>query len=173
MGVVDHRRALGGVKTFHDDFSLAMSLEDLKFIQEYFKDDEKRNPYETEIKVLDTYWSDHCRHTTFETEITNTNFSMDKITHQIENTFKDYLRTKDILGRTEKPVTLMDIATINTRLEKSQGNLNDLEISEEVSLTEVIELIRVGIEYNTNIKATIIIAPEITTLRPIHSPLLY
>lgn len=126
-----------GLKKVHTGYSLAMSLEDLEFIQDYFKNEEKRNPYETEIKVLDTYWSDHCRHTTFETEIVKTEFSLDRITHQIENTFKDYIKSRNKLDRTNKPITLMDLATINTRIEKSQGNLEDLEISEEVNAASI------------------------------------
>ena len=122
---------------FHNEYGLAMNLADLKFIQDYFKNDENRNPYETEIRVLDTYWSDHCRHTTFETEIKNTEFSLDKITHRIEDTFKDYLATRQKLGREHKPVTLMDIATINSRLEKSKGNLDDQEVSEEVNAASI------------------------------------
>lgn len=125
------------LETYHSDLSLAMSLGDLKFVQRYFKKDEKRNPFITELKVLDTYWSDHCRHTTFETEIKNVDFSQDKITYQIEKTFLDYLETRNVLGRSEKPVTLMDIATINARLEKAKGNLNDLEISEEVNAASI------------------------------------
>lgn len=122
---------------FHGQYGLAMNLADLQFIQEYFKNEEQRDPYETEVRVLDTYWSDHCRHTTFETEIKNTEFSLDKITHRIENTFKDYLNTRRKLGRENKPVTLMDIATINAKLEQSKNNLEDLEISEEINAASI------------------------------------
>lgn len=126
-----------GLESFHKQFGLAMSYEDLVFIQEYFDKEELRDPFETEIKVLDTYWSDHCRHTTFETEIKNTVFSLDRITHQIELTFKDYIKTREQLGRGNKPITLMDIATINARLEKSSDNLNDLEVSEEINAASI------------------------------------
>ena len=126
-----------GLSSVHNEYSLAMSDEDLQFIQEYFINEEKRDPSETEIKVLDTYWSDHCRHTTFETEIVGTDFSLDKITHHIEDVFKDYLSTRSKLGRTNKPITLMDIATINSRIEKSEGNLDDLEVSEEVNAASI------------------------------------
>jgi phosphoribosylformylglycinamidine synthase len=122
---------------FHIEYGLAMNEEDLQFIQNYFKNEEKRDPYETEIRVLDTYWSDHCRHTTFETEIKNTEFSLDKITHKIEDTFKDYLETREKLGRDTKPITLMDLATINVKLEQSKNNLEDLEVSEEINAASI------------------------------------
>ncbi len=116
--------------------SLAMSIEDFIFVQEYFID-EGRNPYETEIRVLDTYWSDHCRHTTFETEITSIDFGDDSLSKKIEASFISYLKDRETLGRTEKPVTLMDIATINAKKELKKGNLDDLEISEEINAASV------------------------------------
>lgn len=119
------------------DLGLAMNFEDFKFIQNYFKTEENRNPFETEIRVLDTYWSDHCRHTTFETEIKNVEFEIGSINEQIENVFTSYLSVKNELGRTHKPVTLMDLATINARHEASVGNLEDLEISEEINAASI------------------------------------
>ncbi len=125
------------LKKFYNEFQFAMSFDDLRFVQRYFKDGEKRNPYETELRVLDTYWSDHCRHTTFETEITNIIFEKSKISERVQKSFEDYLKTRDLLGRSEKPITLMDIATINAKLEKKQGNLDDIEISEEVNAASI------------------------------------
>lgn len=121
----------------YTELSLAMTIDDFKFIQSYFRNDEKRDPSITEIKVLDTYWSDHCRHTTFETEIVEAEFEMNRITHQIELAFKSYLTMKSKLNREHKPITLMDIATINARYEKSNGNLSDLEVSEEVNAASI------------------------------------
>jgi phosphoribosylformylglycinamidine synthase len=118
------------------DLDLAMSFEDFKFIQSYFIQ-EQRNPSETEIRVLDTYWSDHCRHTTFETEITDVDFSKDTLSKRIEDTFLSYLRDRDALERKHKPITLMDIATINAKVEYSKGNLGDLEISEEINAASI------------------------------------
>ena len=109
------------------EMSLAMSDADLYHIQKYFVNEEHREPTITEIRMLDTYWSDHCRHTTFETELRDINFH-DEFVFEA---FKDYLEMRDELNRTEKPVTLMDMATINARYEKKRGNLNDLEVSEE------------------------------------------
>ncbi len=116
--------------------NLAMSLADFKFIQEYFKQ-EQRDPTETEIRVLDTYWSDHCRHTTFETHLKNITFSNDGLTKEIEETFKDYLETRKLLGRENRPITLMDIATINAKYERHNHNLEDLEISEEINAASI------------------------------------
>jgi phosphoribosylformylglycinamidine synthase len=124
------------LKELYYDFSFAMSFLDLQFVQSYFID-EGRDPHETELKVLDTYWSDHCRHTTFETEITNTTFKDNQISKKIEDSFKDYLKDREKLNRTHKPVTLMDIATINTRIERNNNNLDDLEISEEINAASI------------------------------------
>ncbi len=125
------------LKALHKAYGLAMSLEDLIFIQKYFETDEKRDPSETELKVLDTYWSDHCRHTTFETEIKDVTFTKDELGKEIEEAFNDYIQTRKELNRDYKPVTLMDIATINTKYELSRNNLNDLEISEEVNAASI------------------------------------
>ncbi len=133
-GFIDFNEA--ELKTFYENNNLAMTFDDLKFIQDYFKNDENRNPYETEIKVLDTYWSDHCRHTTFETMIKDVVFEKGKITEMIEKSFIDYLDTRNKLG-IKKPVTLMDIATINSKLERTNGNLDDLEISDEVNACSI------------------------------------
>ncbi len=124
------------LKTFYKENNLAMSFDDLKYIQEYFKTDENRNPYETEIKVFDTYWSDHCRHTTFETMINEVTFEKGKISEMIEKSFDKYLETRNKLG-IKKPITLMDIATINSKLERNSGNLDDLEISDEVNACSI------------------------------------
>ncbi len=122
------------LREFHGKMGLAMSLEDLKFIQQYFANDEKRDPSDTEIKLLDTYWSDHCRHTTFETAITDIDVQGGNIyKEQIENALREYLAVRDeMYGKdTQRPVTLMDLASINGKYEYKRGNLPDKEISEE------------------------------------------
>lgn len=121
---------------FYDDMSLAMSFDDLRFIQEYFKS-ESRDPFETELKVLDTYWSDHCRHTTFETEISTTVFGKSNLSTRIKESFQKYLEDRNYLERTHKPITLMDLATVNARIEKKRCNLDDLEISEEINAASI------------------------------------
>ena len=90
---------------------LAMSLEDLIFTQDYFRDQENRNPSITEIKMLDTYWSDHCRHTTFATKIESVEFEEQNV---ISETYKQYQATRnEVYGSdTQCPETLMDIALI-------------------------------------------------------------
>ena len=125
------------LREFYDNYGLAMSFEDLEYIQEYFKNNENRNPFETELRVLDTYWSDHCRHTTFETEIVDVVFEESFVSKTIESSFLSYLHSKNKLSREKKPTTLMDLATINARLEKEKDNLNDLEISEEVNAASI------------------------------------
>ncbi len=97
--------------TYKREAGLAMEVEDLLFIQDYFKSI-GRVPTETELKVLDTYWSDHCRHTTFETELRSIDFSASKFQKQLQATYDKYLAMRTELGRTDKPQTLMDMATI-------------------------------------------------------------
>ena len=115
---------------------LAMEVDDLIFIQDYFKSI-GRVPTETELKVLDTYWSDHCRHTTFETELKNIDFSASKFEKQLQATYDKYIAMRDELGRTEKPQTLMDMATIFGRYERANGRLDDMEVSDEINACSV------------------------------------
>ena len=112
--------------------SLAMSIDDLRLVQKYFKE-EGRDPIETEIKVLDTYWSDHCRHTTFETAIDNVSFSTNKYKNEIEVAFKKYLELRNECNRNEKPINLMDMATINSRYLRSIDKCQNIEISDEIN----------------------------------------
>ena len=113
-----------------------MEVDDLLFIQDYFKSI-GRVPTETELKVLDTYWSDHCRHTTFETELKNIDFSASKFEKQLQATYDKYIAMRDELGRTEKPQTLMDMATIFGRYERANGRLDDMEVSDEINACSV------------------------------------
>ncbi|VHI93063.1 phosphoribosylformylglycinamidine synthase [Streptococcus pyogenes] len=105
-------------------------------IQDYFKSI-GRVPTETELKVLDTYWSDHCRHTTFETELKNIDFSASKFQKQLQTTYDKYIAMRDELGRSEKPQTLMDMATIFGRYERANGRLDDMEVSDEINACSV------------------------------------
>ncbi|HGC6918247.1 TPA: phosphoribosylformylglycinamidine synthase [Streptococcus agalactiae] len=118
------------------DQGLAMEVDDLLFIQDYFKSI-GRVPTETELKVLDTYWSDHCRHTTFETELKNIDFSASKFQKQLQATYDKYIAMRDELGRSEKPQTLMDMATIFGRYERANGRLDDMEVSDEINACSV------------------------------------
>lgn len=117
-----------GLIDFLNRYSLAMDIDDLTITQEYFKSI-KRNPTITEIRVLDTYWSDHCRHTTFNTEIDEIVFENDIV----KESYERYLLLKKQLGRNDRPVTLMDIASSAMRYLKSKGMLQNLDESKEVN----------------------------------------
>ncbi len=119
------------LKEFVDEYNLAMDFEDIKFCREYFRS-EKRDPTMTEIRMIDTYWSDHCRHTTFLTLIDKVAFC-DK---EIEKAYNEYLEIRDQL-HIEKPVNLMDIATIGARYLKKTGRLPLLDSSPEVNACTV------------------------------------
>ncbi|AYN01957.1 phosphoribosylformylglycinamidine synthase [Chryseobacterium sp. 3008163] len=119
------------LEEFFNNHGFALGLDDLKFIQEYFKS-EQRNPTETELKVLDTYWSDHCRHTTFETELSNIEFE-GQFKHTLETIFNDYIEKRKFLGRELKPISLMDLATVCGRYFHKTGNLENLVVSDEIN----------------------------------------
>ncbi|WP_061602228.1 phosphoribosylformylglycinamidine synthase [Streptococcus gordonii] len=121
---------------YKSEQGLAMEVDDLLFIQDYFKSI-GRVPTETELKVLDTYWSDHCRHTTFETELKTIDFSASKFEKQLQATYDKYLAMRNGLGRGEKPQTLMDMATIFGRYERANGRLDDMEVSDEINACSV------------------------------------
>lgn len=122
-----------GLNAFIKEFGLAMDFDDIKFCQSYFKDTEKRDPTITEIRMIDTYWSDHCRHTTFSTNIE----SVDIESSYIQETYDEYLKIRSELGREEKPITLMDMATLAVKKLKADGKLNDLDESEEINACSV------------------------------------
>lgn len=119
------------LENFYNNHGFALGLDDLKFIQDYFKT-EQRNPTETELKVLDTYWSDHCRHTTFETELSNIEFE-GQFKHTLETIFNDYIEKRKFLGRELKPISLMDLATVCGRYFHKTGNLENLVVSDEIN----------------------------------------
>ncbi len=114
------------------EYSLAMDLNDLEFLRNYFKDTEKRDPTITELRILDTYWSDHCRHTTFLTELKNIEIEDDEIRAEYE----EYLALREELG-IKKPITLMDVATIGAKTLKRRGLLTDMDESEEINACSV------------------------------------
>lgn len=116
---------------------LAMEFEDLEHIQNYFKNEEKRNPTETELLVLDTYWSDHCRHTTFETSLQSIDFSASQFEAQIQKAYEDYLELRRATGIESRPETMMDMATIFGRYQRKTGELADMEVSDEVNACSV------------------------------------
>ncbi len=109
---------------------LAMNGDDLMEVVKYFTK-EGRDPNETELRILDTYWSDHCRHTTFTTELTDIKVDDSFATADLEESLKQWHEIRKELGRENKPLCLMDLATIGARYLRKQGLLNDLEQSEE------------------------------------------
>jgi phosphoribosylformylglycinamidine synthase len=129
------------------EFGLAMSAEDVAFCQAYFRDEEKRDPSITEIRMLDTYWSDHCRHTTFLTKIDEATFA--EGTAPVERAWQTYLSTREQLGRQHKPVTLMDIALIGMRELKASGELDNLEVSEEVNAASIVVPVKINNQQST------------------------
>ena len=102
-----------------------MSLNDLLFIQNYYRENEKRNPTEVELAVLDTYWSDHCRHTTFNTFIDNVLFPSSEIGNVMKKVYKRYCEIKKEIGDFS-PLTLMNLATVYGKYLSKCGKLNDL-----------------------------------------------
>jgi len=128
-----------GIRDFISERGLAMDAADLEMCRDYFRG-KGRQPSITEIKVIDTYWSDHCRHTTFNTTIDNVTFhsgSDDDTAHEIEETYGDYIALREELGRSARPVTLMDIGTIAAKALKSRGLMEKLDESEEINACTV------------------------------------
>mgnify|MGYP002601385745 FL=1 len=109
---------------------LAMNADDLREVVNYFRA-EGRDPYETELRILDTYWSDHCRHTTFTTVLTSIRVDESFMRAELEESLELYHKIRRELGRDEKPLCLMDLATIGARYLRKIGKLDDLEVSEE------------------------------------------
>ena len=125
------------LKELYSSLNLAMTFKDFQHIQNYFRNEEKRDPSMTEIRVLDTYWSDHCRHTTFSTELTSVKFDEGDYKTPIEKTYKEYLDAhKDMYkGRDDKFVCLMDLALMAMKKLKAEGKLADQEESDEINVS--------------------------------------
>ena len=128
------------LKELYDSLNLAMTFKDFQHIQHYFKEEEKRDPSMTEIRVLDTYWSDHCRHTTFSTELTDVKFDEGDYKAPIVDTYKKYLADREELykGRKDKFVCLMDLALMAMKKLKAEGKLADQEESDEINACSIV-----------------------------------
>ena len=128
------------LKALYDSLNLAMTFKDFQHIQNYFKNEEKRDPSMTEIRVLDTYWSDHCRHTTFSTELTDVKFDEGDYKEPIVKTYEKYLADREVLykGRDDKFVCLMDLALMAMKKLKSEGKLADQEESDEINASSIV-----------------------------------
>ncbi len=127
-------------KELYDSLGLAMTFQDFLHIQNYFKNEEHRDPSMTEIRVLDTYWSDHCRHTTFSTELTDVIFEEGYYKRPIEETYRNYLDVREEIfkGRKDKFVCLMDLALMAMRKLKADGKLQDIEESDEINACSIV-----------------------------------
>ena len=128
------------LKDLYDSLNLAMTFKDFLHIQNYFKNEENRDPSMTEIRVLDTYWSDHCRHTTFSTELKNVTFENGYYRNPIETTYLSYLDTRNELykKRPDKFVCLMDLALVAMKKLKMEGKLDDQEESDEINACSIV-----------------------------------
>ena len=128
------------LKELYDSLNLAMTFKDFQHIQHYFKEEEKRDPSMTEIRVLDTYWSDHCRHTTFSTELTDVKFDEGDYKAPIVDTYNKYLADREELykGRKDKFVCLMDLALMAMKKLKAEGKLADQEESDEINACSIV-----------------------------------
>ena len=127
------------LKELYDSLGLAMTFKDFLHIQNYFKGEEDRDPSMTEIRVLDTYWSDHCRHTTFATELTNVTFEDGYYRKPIEDSYNQYLADREELykDRDDKFVCLMDIALMAMKKLRSEGKLQEMEVSDEINACSI------------------------------------
>ena len=127
------------LKQFIKDNGMAMNYDDLKVTQDYFKNEELRDPTETELKVLDTYWSDHCRHTTFSTILSDIKVQDGEFKEIFENEINNYKTSRHMVYgiNTTRPLTLMDLATISMKELRKAGYLDDLEVSEEINACSI------------------------------------
>ncbi len=126
-----------GLSSLLDSLGLAMDLDDLKFLQAYFRDEEKRDPTITEIRVVDTYWSDHCRHTTFSTHIDNVTIDDPAVAEAYERYLQNRIEVYGEEKAAKRPQTLMDIATIAGKVLKKRGLLPELDESEEINACSI------------------------------------
>ena len=128
------------LKELYESLNLAMTFKDFLHIQNYFKNEENRDPSMTEIRVLDTYWSDHCRHTTFQTELKDVTFEEGFYNKPIVDTYNNYIADREVLykGRDDKFVCLMDIALLAMKKLKKEGKLDDQEESEEINACSIV-----------------------------------
>ena len=150
------------IEALHSNMGLAMSLDDIKLIRDYFKE-ENRDPSITEIKVIDTYWSDHCRHTTFSTAIENVVIEEGLYTKPIIKSYEAYLKSRNfVYGETDRDETLMDIAVITMKEMRKKGLLEDLDVSDEINACSI----NVNIETNNGIEEYLVMFKNETHNHP-------
>ena len=127
------------IAAYHSEMGFAMSVADLCWVRDYFKNDENRDPSLTELKVIDTYWSDHCRHTTFATQLDEIKIDESRYSEAIEQALREYFEVRNELyaERKDKIVCLMDMACIGTKALKKWGYVDDLDESEEINACSI------------------------------------
>lgn len=127
------------MEKYYSSMGFAMTLSDLKFCRDYFRDEEHRDPTVTELRVIDTYWSDHCRHTTFLTRLEKIEIEKGALSGAIENALKEYYSARDeIYGKdTKRDVSLMDMAIIGMKLLRKRGLIPDLDVSDEINACSI------------------------------------
>ena len=127
------------MKNYFNSMGFAMTLSDLCFCRDYFRDDEHRDPTVTELRVIDTYWSDHCRHTTFLTRLEKIEIEKTQLTQAIENALKLYYESRDeVYGKDSKrDVSLMDMALVGMKLLRKKGMIPDLDQSDEINACSI------------------------------------
>ena len=126
------------LRQYYESMGFAMSFEDLAFCRDYFQKQEKRDPSVTELRVIDTYWSDHCRHTTFSTKLENITIEQSAVSGAIEDALKAYYAARaEVYGKTDRPVSLMDMAVIGMKLLRKRGKIPDLDLSEEINACSI------------------------------------
>ena len=127
------------MEKYYSSMGFAMTLSDLKFCRDYFRDEEHCDPTVTELRVIDTYWSDHCRHTTFLTRLEKIEIEKGALSEAIENALKEYYSARDeIYGKdTKRDVSLMDMAIIGMKLLRKRGLIPDLDVSDEINACSI------------------------------------
>ena len=138
--VIDGFRTMteSALEGYRKEMGFAMSTADIAFVQQYYRDEERRDPTLTELKVIDTYWSDHCRHTTFNTTLRDVGFDDSPYGRLVAQAFaQDLDMRKEVYGAKEKNLCLMDMACIGAKYLKKYGKVNDLDESEEINACSI------------------------------------
>ena len=126
------------LEKYYHGMGFAMTMDDLRFCRDYFRDEENRDPSVTELRVIDTYWSDHCRHTTFLTRLEEIEIQKGTLSGAIEEALAAYHAARgEVYGKTDRPVSLMDMAVVGMKLLRKQGRLPDLDVSEEINACSI------------------------------------
>ena len=126
------------MQAYFNSMGFAMTLSDLEFCRDYFRDEEHRDPTVTELRVIDTYWSDHCRHTTFLTRLNKIDVEQGALSQAVEKALRDYLSLREELYQgKDKPVSLMDMATIGGKYLRKKGLVPDLDVSDEINACSI------------------------------------